>query len=449
MISKHFFLRALSLAACCALVACSSSDKNTKTAADQTKTQAQSSNDSATTTTTQTTTAKTDDSVSPVEKEKKAVAAYNTESSNENIRVATDIENALRYAHDNNKTAAIQTLDAAAKKSPKAFLVPYNKGLIYEWSGDTNNAAAAYEAALRIEPKFSPALLNLVRLKVSQNQAQAALTVASSYVSNYPDAFDHNIAKLEAMIALKQYDNAVNEARRLLKIDEANPELRYEIALAEYNRNRLNLAEFVVGEALEITPDYVDALFLKARIHHRLVATEPTYATGLAGELDRVLELQPDHIEALWMRGIIYYEANDYTNAEATFRKVIAYAPNLAEGYVNLANVLKTLNKGPEAETNLKKAEQLSPNNPNVEFSFGTLYLNTAIIELPGVDDMDRLNNAKARFQAAASHTTDKAEIKIFNGYIRTTDDAIEALEAAREAEALFGDDEESSDSLE
>ncbi len=444
MICKHFFLRALSLAACCALAACSSSDKKTNTAADQAQiAQNEASSSNTTSKSNQTT---LDDSRSPVDKEKKAVAAYNTESSNENIRVATDIENALRYAHNNDKNAALQALDSAAKKSPKAFLVPYNKGLIYEWSGDQNNAAAAYEAALRIEPKFSPALLNLVRLKIAQDQASTALSIATTYVNNYPDAFDHNIAKLEAMIALKQYDACVNEARRLLKIDEANPELRYEIALAEYNRNRLNLAEFVVGEALEITPDYVDALFLKARIHHRLVATEPTYATGLSGELDRVLELQPDHIEALWMRGIIYYEANDYTNAEATFRQVIAYAPNLAEGYVNLANVLKTLNKGPEAEKNLQKAEQLSPNNPNVEFSFGTLYLNTAIIELPGMDDMDRLNQAKARFKAAASHTTDKAEIKLFNGYVRTTDDAIEALEAAREAEALFGSDDEFSE---
>ena len=429
------FLRFTAIASLCCLAACSSSDKKTSTAADQTQLAE-----------TKNSTSKDAQSLSPTDKQKKAVASYNTESVNENQKVASDIENALRYVNNGDKDAALRTLDSAAQKSPKAFLVPYNKGLIYEWSGNNNAALSAYEAALKLEPKFSPALQNLVRLQIEMGNASNAYNVANTYVNNYPDAFDHNLAKIEAMIALSRYDDAVVEARRLLKIDEANPQLRYEIALAEYKRNRLNLAEFVVGEALEIDPDYVDALFLKASIHSKLSAHEPTYATGLAGELDRVLELQPNHIEALWMRGIIYYEASDYTNAEATFRKVISIAPNLAQGYINLANVLKTANKGPEAEKLLQKAEELSPNNPEVDFSFGTLYLSTEIIQLPGVDDLDRLNKAKARFQAAVSHTTDKAEIKLFNGYIRTTDDAIEALVAMREAEELFSSEEETLD---
>jgi tetratricopeptide (TPR) repeat protein len=170
-----------------------------------------------------------------------------------------------------------------------------------------------------------------------------------------------------------------------------------------------------------------------------LSLTDATYATTLSSEYDRVLELQPNHVEALWRRGILYYQANDYTNAEATFRKMINIAPNIYQGYVNLANVLKTINRGPEAESYLKKANELSPENSEIAFAFGTLYMNTEIITLPGVDDLERLKNARSYFESAISYTTDKAEIKLFKGYIKTTDDAIETLQAMREAEALFG----------
>lgn len=411
--------------------ACSSSEKTPETPADAAK---------------QTTAANTpkpdtnqDSKLSPALKEKKTVTNFAQETTDSNSSVAKEIDQAQQFVAAGDKKQALATLDAAANKAPKAFLVPFNKGLVYEWSGESNSALLAYQKALNIEPKFSPALLNIVRLYIARGDTQSALNISSNYVQSYPDVFDHNIAHIEAMIAAKQYDEAVSECRRLLKIDEANPQLRYEIALAEYNRGRYNLSEFVVKEALELVPDDVDSLFLLARIHAHLSLTDATYATTLASEYDHVLQLQPNHVEALWRRGILYYQANDYVNAEATFRKMISIAPNIYQGYVNLGNVLKTLNRGPEAESYLKKAEELSPQNSEISFAFGTLYLSTEIIEMPGMDDLDRLKLARSHFEAAATYTQDKAEIKLFKGYIKTTDDAIETLQAMREAEALFG----------
>ena len=421
------------------LSACSSSEKTPETPADAAK-QTASNN-------TKPKTENQDDKLSPALKEKKTVTNFAQETTDSNSAVAKDIDQAQQFVVAGDMKQALATLDAAANKAPKSFLVPYNKGLVYEWSGESNSALLAYQKALSIEPKFSPALLNIVRLYIARGETQSALNISSNYVQNYPDVFDHNIAHIEAMIASKQYDEAVSECRRLLKIDEANPQLRYEIALAEYYRGRYNLAEFVVKEALELVPDDVDSLFLLSKIHAHLSQTDATYATTLASEYDRVLELQPNHVEALWRRGILYYQANDYTNAEASFRKMISIAPNIYQGYVNLGNVLKTLNRGPEAESYLKKADELSPDNPEIAFAFGTLYLNTEIIEMPGMDDLDRLKLARAKFEAAASFTKDKDEIKLFKGYIRTTDDAIETLQAMREAEALFGSSSSSEES--
>ncbi len=431
---------ALAMTLVCALSACSGDkNKESETAADAAEKAASEvkPGENATTLDAANVTSKVDEPEAP--KEIKALADYEIGLA-ANQRIAADLADAQKQAEAGDKVKAIQTLEAAEKKEPKAFLAPFNKALIYEWSGQSYAAENAYMSALRAEPHFSPALENYVRLKVATGDAIGAYNMASNYVVNYPDAFDHNVARIEAMIGLKKYDEAILEARRLLKIDEANPRLRYEIANAEFQRGRYNLAEFVVKESLEIDPDNVDALFLLAKIHSKLSETDSTYAATIASELDKVLTKQRYHAEALWMRGVIFYQQNEFAKAEKTFRMLLDISPNLVEAHINLANVLKTLNRGPEAETLLNKAATMAPADPEVDFAFGTLYLNVENIQLPDIDELVRLQTARTYFESAASKTSDKAEIKIYKGYIRTTDDAIDALKAMREAAELFGE---------
>ena len=103
-----------------------------------------------------------------------------------------------------------------------------------------------------------------------------------------------------------------------------------------------------------------------------------------------------------------------------------------------MANTLKTVDKGPEAETLLKRAKQLAPDYALVDFSFGTLYLNFELIKLP-MKNMDRLALAKQHFETAESLSASKDDKTLAKGYIRTTNDAIETLQAMLDAEALFG----------
>jgi tetratricopeptide (TPR) repeat protein len=139
------------------------------------------------------------------------------------------------------------------------------------------------------------------------------------------------------------------------------------------------------------------------------------------------------------MRGVIYYEASNYQQAELFFRKILSLNSKTVGAYINLANTLKTLDRGPEAEKLLQKAQELDPKNGLVYFALGTLYLNTELIKLPGLKDMDRLKMAKINFETAQQNWTSKDDIALAKGYIRTTDDAIETLQAMLDAEALFG----------
>ena len=140
---------------------------------------------------------------------------------------------------------------------------------------------------------------------------------------------------------------------------------------------------------------------------------------------------------------MIYYEASNYAKAEEYFKHIIELNPSTVGAYINLANTYKTVDRGPEAETLLKKAKELDPHDGLVDFALGTLYLNTELIKLPGMNDMDRLHLARTQFENAQKNWTSKDDITLAKGYIKTTDDAIETLQAMLDAEALFGSSSE------
>lgn len=422
---KRFFLIVLIAAIASTSWACASKDqKNTETAASHTSKK-------STTTKPKVTPSKTtfaDDTVKDIE------------------AASADIENALQLADSNQLSAAITSLQQTTKTHPKAFIAHYDLGLLYERKPDIAMARSAYESALGAEPNFYPALLALVRIDIRNGDTGKAIQTANQWIARHEDIFNYNYAKIEALIADTQYESAISQCRALLKTDEANARLRYYLASAEFEKKRYRLADFIVGESLEIAPNDAEALFLRARIYDALSTEEVSLIPKIASTLDDVIALNPNFIEALWMRANIYYNASNYAKAEELYRHILQLDPNHVGAHINLANTLKTVDKGPEAEKLLIRAKELAPQNALVDFAFGTLYLNFEIIQLP-MKDMDRLKLAKQHFETAESLWTSSEDKALAKGYIRTTSDAIETLQAMLDAEALFGSSSDESDS--
>ena len=160
-------------------------------------------------------------------------------------------------------------------------------------------ARSAYESALGAEPNFYPALLALVRIDIRNGDTGKAIQTANQWIARHEDIFNYNYAKIEALIADTQYESAISQCRALLKTDEANARLRYYLASAEFEKKRYRLADFIVGESLEIAPNDAEALFLRARIYDALSTEEVSLIPKIASTLDDVIALNPTFIAAL------------------------------------------------------------------------------------------------------------------------------------------------------
>ena len=179
-------------------------------------------------------------------------------------------------------------------------------GVAWAGQGKTNEALAAYAAALHIKPDYAPALDEMGNLMLMQGDARQALT---------------------------QYAAAAQSA-------PTRPEPEYHQGLAALKLGRPHEAVAHYRAALRLKPDYAPA-------HYSLgIALAKSGQTDEAiGHLNRALELgyaPPNVHEAL---GNTYAERGEMRQAIREYRQALRVQPNTLGALNNLAWILATANE--------------------------------------------------------------------------------------------------------
>jgi tetratricopeptide (TPR) repeat protein len=178
-----------------------------------------------------------------------------------------------------------------------------------------------------------------------------------------------NRANLE--IENKNYDNAIENCRRALDLDEIFVEGYYHIGLAYYKKKKYDAAidnfqkavNFddkhvnswnAMGLTYEAKEDYENALIkLNKAVEIESSFSEGWYNLGnvykLRKEFDNAIsnyskatEVDPEYVKAWLFMGCAYFDKNDYYNAIQYLEKAIKMEPNLAQDINPLIKDLKT-----------------------------------------------------------------------------------------------------------
>jgi tetratricopeptide (TPR) repeat protein len=343
----------------------------------------------------------------------------------------SDIEKALDQATNGQTDAAISSLKSILSADDKAFLAAFNLGVLYDQQNNPSEAASFYEKTLQIEPDFSPALLNLARLQI--RRGQPSLDIVDRYISQRPENVNHKLARIDVLLALKRPEDAIADARGVLKIDEANARARYYLAYSHYISNRFPLAQFIINGALEIDQQDPEIFFLSGLIHSAL--DEPTEA---AQQFQRAVELRSDFPEAQNARGLALYRIRDFDGADAAFSAALKYDPSLKEAHLNRGNTLKALGRGDEAEKAYEAALVLQADWADVHFALGALYLAIEVVPLSSFgttsdDKLKRLEKARNKIEEAKKlWGNDKANQQLAEDFISKVERNVEAVNEAK-----------------
>lgn len=206
------------------------------------------------------------------------------------------------------------------------------------------------------------------------------------------------------------------------------PQEIFAAALRHHQAGRLDQAEQLYRNVLQINPRHADALHLlgvaalqRGKLDQavdlitKAIAENdkvPAFHNNLGnalkeqGRLDdaaasyrQTLTLKPDHVDAHYNLGLVFQAQNKLAEAAASYRQALTLKPNHVQALLCLGNVLQTEGRTEEALASYRRALSVKPDFAEVHNNIGSL-----------LRAQGRLEDAAASYRQALAIKPDLAE---------------------------------------
>jgi tetratricopeptide (TPR) repeat protein len=269
----------------------------------------------------------------------------------------------IRKAYPVLLTLTLFCVSAPAQNAAKA-VEAYNSGLEFQNRGALQEALAAYDRAISINPRMLDAYNNRATVKLSAGDSTGALadlTKVIELTSDHPLSF-YNRGSM--YLEVQKYEEAIKDFTRAIEIFMGLTQSYDKKAHAMSHNNRGNALmaknEFKAALAdyersLQIIPGSVEALTGRGSARQQL----GEFAAAVA-DYSKALETAPKNALILMNRAGALEEI-DKAAAIADYTSVIQLQPDNASAYAARGVALLETGRKPEAAADLRKALQMDP----------------------------------------------------------------------------------------
>ena len=140
----------------------------------------------------------------------------------------------------------------------------------------------------------------------------------------------------------------------------------FALAVQNYKKNNLQVAENLYNEILKTSPDHFKSIFDLGSL------LAQTKRFDLAKPLlQKAIQIQPDYADAHYNLGIVLQELGELQKAISCYEKAIQINPNYTAAYNNLGNIQRELGEYQKAMSNLEKAIQIQPDYATTHNNLG------------------------------------------------------------------------------
>lgn len=170
-----------------------------------------------------------------------------------------------------NFEKAIVNFDAALRQDKLYGPAYFYKGMVFELTGQREKAKSSYQTAIETDGNYYDALHHMANLLAAEMD-EKALTYYEAALDVNPNSYEAIRNKGLFYIKLEEYQKARNEFNKILTFDPTNEECYFNIGntyVASYRNDMepytqdtiINNAILNFKKAVEINPDYIDALY--------------------------------------------------------------------------------------------------------------------------------------------------------------------------------------------
>ena len=284
-------------------------------------------------------------------------------------------------------------------------------------SGRADEAAAAYEEALKLNPKAVDVLAALGELRLKSGKAgaeallrralelrpdDAALHAAlgqaqqrqrsfSAAEAAYRRAIELDRLQLAGHVRLSdllretgRLDEAEATARNALEIDDGVPAAHFALGMAHKAKGRLKKARECFERALQLNPRHLAAL---QQLAH--VLREEDRLDEAEKHLRAALRERPDEPALVADLGMILADQMRYDDALALFDRALALAPDSTAALSRKALLLDHLGSRSQGLELLREVLRLAPEDDHARYNLGLYHLKHGEFE-PGWEGYER-----------------------------------------------------------
>jgi tetratricopeptide (TPR) repeat protein len=226
------------------------------------------------------------------------------------------------------------------KEQPNDVVSQMRLGEAYEKQGASDKAAAAYEQALKLNPKLAAVTTTLAQLNAGPLQnKEKALAYAKKARELAPT--DPQVAGILGKVA---YDSgnftwSYSLLQESVRQRANNPSILHNLAWAAYSLGKVNEARDVMQKALTNNPDSTHAADAKKFL--ALTALEENPKELMAAEIDLQKELKsnPEYVPAVMAQAALLTQRGQIKPATEMYNDILRRLPDFAPAQKRLATL--------------------------------------------------------------------------------------------------------------
>jgi tetratricopeptide (TPR) repeat protein len=232
-------------------------------------------------------------------------------------------ERGSAYLKENNVDRAVADYDTAIKLEPEFSTPYYNKGAMYRYMQDHQQAEYYFSLALKYDTLHTEArnpaeasYYNLSLEKLSLKKYDEVLTICTGALEKYPaySGFYNIIAQVYEVQG--KHDDAIAMYTKAITYDSANAEYFSNRGVAKYHLNNNTDAIRDFNRALEVNPNYADALVNRAVV--KLITQDND---GAYMDLSNAAMRKPNMAIIYYYRGVALMNMKKPDAARADWQK--------------------------------------------------------------------------------------------------------------------------------
>ena len=198
-----------------------------------------------------------------------------------------------RYKNDFDQASEAQRVEikqAVARNSERFSAVDeVARGNSFAYTKNYAQALAAYDAAIKFDPKLAEAYNNRGIVRFELKQFAAAIddyTTAISLKSNYADALNN---RGNAFATLEQFSNAEQDLRTAAQLKDNSAVIHNNLGSVYLSQKKFNAAISEYARAIQLNPSYAEAYYNRAIAHY----AQKNFAQALT-DVQQAMALNPN-----------------------------------------------------------------------------------------------------------------------------------------------------------